>query len=100
VEGTHLGNLINPVLKKNNTSGYNGVHHVQHKTCERWIAQIMFKRKNYYLGSYKTLEEALIARQEAEKLMFEPAITRHFDNLSDHLKKDFFKHRLQNTKSI
>jgi hypothetical protein len=100
VEGTNLGNLINPVLKKNNTSGYNGVHRVQYKTGDRWIAQIMFKRRGYYLGSYTTLEEALLARQEAEKLLFDPTIAKHFDNLSDHLKKDFFKNQLQNTKSI
>lgn len=97
-EGTNLGNLINPVLKKSNTSGHNGIVVKHYKTCTRYIAQIMFRRKHYYLGSFHTLEEAVEARKKAEKLLFEPVIAKHFDSLSEHLKKDYFKNKIKEDK--
>lgn len=97
-DGTNIGNLINPTLKKNNTSGYNGISVKHYKTCTRYIAQIMFRRKNYYLGSFCSLEEALEAREKAEKLMFEPIIVKHFNDLSEHLKKDYFKNKIKEDK--
>lgn len=49
-----------------NTSGYTGVY--QNKKTGRWIAQITFKRKTYYLGSYEKIEEAVKARQRGEEM--------------------------------
>ena len=49
-----------------NTSGYNGVY--QEKKSGKWRAQITFKGKTYYLGCYKRIEDAVKARQSAEKL--------------------------------
>lgn len=49
-----------------NTSGYTGVY--QNKKTGRWIAQITFKRKTYYLGSYERIEDAVKARQRGEEM--------------------------------
>lgn len=51
---------------KSNTSGYTGVY--KNKKLGKWVAQITFKGKTYYLGSYKTLEEAVKARIKGEEL--------------------------------
>lgn len=67
VEGTCINNL-NQKISKNNTSGVKGVH--WDKTRKRWTAQIMFKHKNYYLGRYKDKDDAIKARQAAEKEIF------------------------------
>ncbi len=51
---------------RTNTSGCTGVY--CDKRTGHWIAQITFKHKTYYLGSYRTLEEAAAARQHGEKM--------------------------------
>ena len=52
VDGTSVAILEAYKEKKNrnNTSGYTGVYWDKKK--EKWVAQIGFKRKNYYLGAY------------------------------------------------
>ena len=56
----NLTQNINQRIKKNNTSGYVGV--VWHKSISKWVVQIMLNRKNKNLGPFKTLEEAVQAR--------------------------------------
>ncbi len=48
-----------------NTSGYSGVK--WDKEREKWIAEIRFKNKIYYLGRYKDKQEAIKVRKEAEE---------------------------------
>lgn len=49
-----------------NTSGYNGVYKM--KKTGKWVAQITFKKKTYYIGSYSDINDALAARREGEKM--------------------------------
>lgn len=49
-----------------NTSGYTGVY--QNKKNGKWVAQITFKKKTYYLGSYVKIEDAVKARQRGEEM--------------------------------
>ena len=51
---------------KYNTSGYTGVY--QNKRTGRWVAQITFRRKTYYLGSYGHIEDAVKARKRGEEM--------------------------------
>ena len=51
---------INQRRMKNNKSGYVGV--VWYKPRSKWVVQIMVNRKNKYIGTFKTLEEAVQAR--------------------------------------
>ena len=51
---------------KNNKTGYTGVS----LTKKGYRAYIHFKRKMYDLGTYKTIEEAVAARKEAEEELF------------------------------
>lgn len=67
---TRVGGHIN----KNSTSGANGVC----KDCHgRWRAYINFQRKQYHLGSYNTIEEAVAARKEAEITIYAPYLKEH-----------------------
>lgn len=54
-------------LNKNNTHGYRGVRYDGRQPCRPWIAQIMVNRKNIYLYSHKTKEEAALAYNKAAK---------------------------------
>jgi len=53
-------------LLSNNTSGHTGVY--QNKKTEKWHAQITFKRKTYFLGTYTDIADAVKARQRGEKM--------------------------------
>lgn len=53
-------------LIKTNTSGYNGVYF--DKKRKRWAAQITFRGKTRYLGSFESLEDAVEARRRGEKV--------------------------------
>lgn len=67
-DGTSVTILESTKKRKlsSNTSGYTGVY--QDKRTMKWRAQITFKRKTYYLGSYSTLEEAVQARRKGEEM--------------------------------
>lgn len=49
-----------------NTSGYTGVY--LNRKNGRWVAQITFKGKTYYLGTYADKQEAIKARKRGEEL--------------------------------
>lgn len=65
IEGTQLSKIRNMTPSAANTSGVRGVYY--EPKFDRWRAQIIFKRKRYYLGTYKNKEDAVKARQRAEE---------------------------------
>lgn len=65
LDGTCVERLEHKQLQRNNTSGYVGVQ----IRGNRYIATIGFKGKSYYLGSFCNIDEAIQARQNAEKTM-------------------------------
>lgn len=68
VEGTSVAILeaTKHRLIASNTSGHNGVY--QNKRRQKWVAQITFKGKTYYLGSYERIEDAVKARLRGEEM--------------------------------
>lgn len=67
-EGTCVEMLRKDIRYKTNTSGVRGVYYSAKRN--KWIAQIMFRQKCYYLGGYDRIEEAARARAEAEEKIF------------------------------
>lgn len=61
-------NVMNTMVRKDNQCGIKGVH--RRKDCDRWEAHIYKDGKPYYLGIYKTKEEAIAARNNAELKLF------------------------------
>lgn len=70
VSGTTLDILKSTKIPKNNTTGVKGVYLIKGK----YVAKIVFQKKQYYLGGYATLEEAAQARREAEIAINETAV--------------------------
>lgn len=64
---TNAQNSRNCKLSKNNTSGYVGV---RKESSGKWSAHIHPDRRNICLGTFSTKEEAIKARQKAEKKYF------------------------------
>lgn len=61
----HHQNVTYSKKYSNNSSGHKGVSF--DKSRNKWIAYITFNKKNYNLGRYDKYEDAVIARENAEK---------------------------------
>lgn len=72
VDGTCITHLKSKRLRKTNTSGVKGV--TWNSKNNKWIAQITFRGKNHYLGSFESIEDAAKARKEAEERIFGPVL--------------------------
>lgn len=70
--GTNVAMIANNKLRPNNHSGCTGVSY--DAAGHRYVASIQCKRQFHYLGSYKTLDEAVQARKEAEDRLFAPIV--------------------------
>ena len=70
VDGTSLKMLekASERLGSNNSSGHNGIYFNQKN--KKWVAQITFKKKTHYLGSYVNIEDAVEARKAGEERFF------------------------------
>ena len=95
VEGTNIRNLTSKI-PKNNTSGYKGV--IWDKNRQKWVAQIVFKGKTYHLGRYYKKEDAISARKEAEKKLFEEFLKEHKNEISN--KKTIEDHKGEKYASV
>lgn len=63
---THYENSLNQSLSPLNTSGIAGVVYKERTFVKGWEASIRYRNKYYYLGKYKSFEEAVAARKAAE----------------------------------
>ncbi len=70
-----------------NTSGCTGVY--QNRKNGKWIAQIGFKGKTYYLGSYSNYQDAVKARKQGET-MHEEFLEWYYSEFSEKKKKNDF----------
>lgn len=61
---TRNQNAQNHSLRQDNTSGFSGV--TWNKEHQHWRAQINANKVHYFLGSFNTKEEAIVARLQAE----------------------------------
>lgn len=71
VAGTSVDMLKSKKVPKNNTTGVKGVYLIKGK----YVAKIVFQKKQYFLGNYDTLEEAKKVRAEAEQLINDEVVT-------------------------
>lgn len=66
VDGTFVEGIQSKNLSQANTSGVRGIYF--NKKRGKWVAQIGFKSKCYYLGGYEKLEDAVKARAKGEEM--------------------------------
>ena len=77
VDGTRLSHLSKTPSSRNN-SGVRGVCY--HKGSGKWMVSIGFKKKKYYLGLYKDINDAIRARNLAENILWKPYLE---DNIGE-----------------
>ncbi|MBP8234471.1 MAG: HNH endonuclease [Rhizorhabdus sp.] len=66
-EVNHLLNCRNAARRKDNTSGVTGISRT--RRSGRWSAAISDGKNRVHLGDYRTLEEAIAAREAAAKVL-------------------------------
>ena len=81
VENTNLGKIRQTRLGRNNTSGVCGVS--WHRGRNMWCARITFQKKDYSLGYFHNIEDAAIARRQAEKNLFGEFLTWYYEQYPD-----------------
>lgn len=67
VAGTSLDMIKSKKVPTNNTTGHKGIYFIKGK----YVAKIVFQKKQYYLGTYENLDEAVAIRKEAETILFD-----------------------------
>lgn len=73
VDGTSVDMLKSKKIPTDNTTGYKGVYLVRGK----YIAKIVFQKKQYFLGTYEKIEDAAAARKQAEEVLFD-GVAEHY----------------------
>ena len=72
--------ILNGTIPSNNKTGVTGVSKNKYG---KYITSIRFQGKNYYLGTYNTLEEAKKVRKEAEDQYFRKYLDENRKNSND-----------------
>ena len=67
VNGTSIDAIRSKKFPTDNTTGYKGVYLIHGK----YVAKIVFQKKQYFLGTYENIEDAAQARKDAEELLFD-----------------------------
>lgn len=67
VDGTSIDAIRSKKVPTDNTTGYKGVYLIRGK----YVAKIVFQKKQYFLGTFDRIQDAAAARAEAEKLLFD-----------------------------
>ena len=62
-ETTRSLNLHNSSARARSKTGHKGIYFSE-KSRNKWIAKVMFNYKNYHIGSFFTLQEAIDARNK------------------------------------
>lgn len=83
VAGTSVDMLKSKKLPSDNTTGYKGVYRIRGK----YVAKIVFQKKQYLLGSYENIEDAAEARKEAEEVLFD-GVAEHYEKWKEYAQAD------------
>lgn len=80
IDGTSVEQIASRTIFSSNTSGIRGVY--RNKRNNKWVAQITFKGKTHYLGSYDKKEDAREIRERAEVELFGSFLDTYRNSIS------------------
>lgn len=83
VAGTSVDMLKSKKIPTDNTTGYKGVYLIRGK----YVAKIVFQKKQYFLGTYDNIEDAAEARKEAEEVLFD-GVAEHYQKWKEYADAD------------
>ncbi|MBE6037668.1 MAG: hypothetical protein E7218_00475 [Anaerofustis stercorihominis] len=74
IAGTSIDMIKSKKVPTDNTTGHEGVYLINGK----YVAKIVFQKKQYYLGAYDNINDAVDARNEAEEILFD-GLARYYE---------------------
>lgn len=83
VDGTSLDILKSKKIPVNNTTGVRGVYLIRGK----YVAKMVFQKKQYFLGNFDSLDKAAHARREAEEKVSAAAVA-HYEKWHERAQAD------------
>jgi len=83
VDGTSMEMLKSKKVPTNNTTGVKGVYFIRGK----YVAKIVFQKKQYVLGTFTTVDEAAAARKQAEAEVNDTVLS-HYESWQEAAKLD------------
>lgn len=83
VDHTCINGIRSRKLPSDNTTGYKGVYRVR----DKYLAKIVFQKKQYFLGTYDKVEDAVMARKQAEHVLFDE-VTAYYDKWKKRAEKN------------
>lgn len=83
VAGTSVDMLKSKKIPTDNTTGYKGVYLIRGK----YVAKIVFQKKQYFLGTYDNILDAAQARKEAEEVLFDD-VAEHYRRWKEYADSD------------
>lgn len=78
IKGTNIGVITSNKLYSTNKSGVKGVRYEESR--KKWRAEIRVSNKAIFLGRFSTMDEAILARKQAEEKYFKKFINGGIDN--------------------
>ena len=81
--GTSVEMLKSKKVPSDNTTGVKGVYLIRGK----YVAKIVFQKKQYFLGTYDKIEDAAKARKDAEEVFFN-SVAEHYRKWKEQAVKD------------
>ena len=80
-DGTQIGKLTVDIKASNNLSGVRGVYY--DKNTNKYRVRIKLKGKLLHIGSYSSLDDAIKAREEAQKVYYGTILESYKNSLNN-----------------
>lgn len=91
VDGTSISTIVaSKIRPARAASGHTGIYLDKHSG--KWIANINFRKKRYYLGRYDDINKAVNARKLGEQRLHDPMIMQYWDTLTPKKQREYLVH--------
>lgn len=100
VDGTNVNALQRAIEGKknsNNNSGCSGVYQIKNG---RFRSQIYFKKKNYHLGYFDNIDDAIAARKNAEDLLYKEFLDHYENDLKENIETKIAQKKKEALKNL
>ena len=91
IDGTSISTIVaSKIRPARAASGHTGIY--LDKRSGKWVANINFRKKRYYLGRFDDINKAVNARKLGEQRLHDPVIMEHWDTLTPKKQREYLVH--------
>ena len=91
IGGTSISTIVaSKIRPARAASGHTGIY--LDKRSGKWVANINFRKKRYYLGRFDDINKAVHARKLGEQRLHDPVIMEYWDSLTPKKQREYLVH--------